>query len=89
MQLADSENGERQMAAEVAGSAAGTACVRDDAVAIAGDIAELRHAIHRDPEIGLILPRTQAKVLAALDGLPLEVSSGQSVSSVTAVLRGG
>jgi len=77
------------MAAEVAGSTAGTAGVRDDAVAIAGDIAELRHAIHRDPEIGLILPRTQAKVLAALDGLPLEVSSGQSVSSVTAVLRGG
>ena len=50
--------------------------VRDDAVAISGDLAELRRAIHREPEIGLDLPRTQEKVLAALDGLPLEVSRG-------------
>ncbi|HBW19781.1 MAG TPA: amidohydrolase [Actinobacteria bacterium] len=60
-----------------------------DAIAISGDIAELRHAIHRDPEIGLDLPRTQRKVLDALDGLPLEISRGRSLSSVTAVLRGG
>jgi amidohydrolase len=81
------------MAAGVAGTdnaagTAGTAGVHDEAVALSGEIAELRHAIHRDPEIGLDLPRTQAKVLAALDGLPLEVSRGQSLSSVTAVLRG-
>jgi amidohydrolase len=63
--------------------------LREDAAAIAGDLAELRHAIHREPEIGLELPLTQAKVLAALDGLPLEVSTGRSLSSVTAVLRGG
>jgi hippurate hydrolase len=62
--------------------------VHDDAVAISGEIAELRHAIHRDPEIGLDLPRTQEKVLDALSGLPLEISAGQSLSSVTAVLRG-
>jgi amidohydrolase len=63
--------------------------VRDEAAAIAGEIAELRHAIHREPEIGLDLPKTQAKVLAALDGLPLEISTGRDLSSVTAVLRGG
>ena len=63
--------------------------VRDEAAQIAGQIAELRHAIHREPEIGLDLPKTQAKVLAALDGLPLEISTGQRLSSVTAVLRGG
>jgi len=63
--------------------------VLHDAIAISGDIAELRHAIHRDPEIGLDLPRTQRKVLDALDGLPLEISRGRSLSSVTAVLRGG
>ena len=63
--------------------------VRDEAARIAGDIAELRHAIHREPEIGLDLPKTQQKVLAALDGLPLEISTGQALSSVTAVLRGG
>jgi amidohydrolase len=62
--------------------------VRDEAAQIAGEIAELRHAIHREPEIGLDLPKTQAKVLDALDGLPLEVSTGQGLSSVTAVLRG-
>lgn len=63
--------------------------VRDDAVAIAGEIAELRHAIHAEPELGLELPKTQHKVLAAIDGLPLEVSCGTALSSVTAVLRGG
>jgi amidohydrolase len=63
--------------------------VRDEAAAIAGDIAELRHAIHREPEIGLDLPKTQAKVLDALAGLPLEISTGRGLSSVTAVLRGG
>jgi hippurate hydrolase len=65
-----------------------TGGVRDDAAEIARELAELRHAIHRDPEIGLDLPRTQQKVLGALDGLPLEVSRGRSLSSVTAVLRG-
>jgi len=62
--------------------------VRDDAVAISGELTELRRAIHREPELGLDLPRTQEKVLAALDGLPLEISLGRSLSSVTAVLRG-
>jgi amidohydrolase len=49
---------------------------------------ELRHRLHRRPEIGLELPETQRAVLEALDGLPLEVSVGASCSSVTAVLRG-
>src|SRR6204780_1774691 len=62
--------------------------VRDDAAQISGELVELRRAIHADPEIGLDLPRTQEKVLAAIDGLPLEVSTGQALSSVTAVLRG-
>ena len=63
--------------------------VRDEAAKLAGEIAELRHAIHREPEIGLDLPKTQAKVLDALAGLPLEISTGRALSSVTAVLRGG
>ena len=62
--------------------------LRADAAASAGELAELRHAIHREPEIGLDLPLTQAKVLAALDGLPLEINTGRKLSSVTAVLRG-
>ena len=63
--------------------------VRDEATKLADEIAELRHAIHREPEIGLNLPKTQRKVLDALAGLPLAVSTGKAVSSVTAVLRGG
>jgi hippurate hydrolase len=62
--------------------------VRDDAAQISGELIELSRAIHAEPEIGLDLPRTQEKVLAALDGLPLEVATGRALSSVTAVLRG-
>jgi amidohydrolase len=60
----------------------------DEAVAIAGELTELRRAIHADPEIGLELPRTQRKVLDSLAGLPLEISLGAGLSSITAVLRG-
>jgi amidohydrolase len=63
--------------------------LHEDAAELAGDLRELRRALHREPEIGLDLPRTQEKVLAALDGLPLEVITGRGLSSVTAVLRGG
>jgi hippurate hydrolase len=65
------------------------ASTRDEAAAISADLAGLRHAIHREPELGLDLPRTQAKILDALDGLPLEITRGRALSSVTAVLRGG
>ena len=59
-----------------------------EASEIQNDIASLRHQIHQEPEIGLHLPKTQAKILMALEGLGLEISTGKSLSSVTAVLRG-
>jgi hippurate hydrolase len=62
--------------------------IRDDARALQYDLVRLRRAIHTEPEIGLDLPRTQEKIVAALDGLPLEVRLGTKLSSVTAVLRG-
>jgi amidohydrolase len=62
--------------------------ILQDADQISGDLTVLRRAIHAEPEIGRHLPRTQEKVLAALDGLPLEISRGRALSSVTAVLRG-
>lgn len=62
--------------------------VHEDAVELAGELTELRRALHREPELGLELPRTQDKVLAAIDGLGLEVSTGKGLNSVTAVLRG-
>ncbi len=49
---------------------------------------QLRRRIHRHPELGLTLPRTQAAVLEALDGLGLEVRTGQRTTSVVARLRG-
>jgi hippurate hydrolase len=63
--------------------------LQSDAAAIQDELAALRRELHQTPEIGLQLPRTQQTVLAALDGLPLEISTGAGLSSVTAVLRGG
>lgn len=63
--------------------------LRDDATSLAPELIQLRRTLHAHPEIGLDLPVTQETVLAALDGLDLEVSTGRGLSSVTAVLRGG
>ncbi|MDT0343104.1 M20 metallopeptidase family protein [Streptomyces litchfieldiae] len=60
----------------------------DDATSLSDDLVRLRRDLHAVPEVGLQLPRTQEKVLAALDGLPLEITTGRSLTSVTAVLRG-
>ncbi|WP_370891909.1 M20 family metallopeptidase [Janibacter sp. GXQ6167] len=48
----------------------------------------IRRDLHRQPEIGLHLPKTQARVLSELEGLPVEITTGEACSSVTAVLRG-
>ncbi len=63
--------------------------LHDDARSITGDLIELRRRLHRAPEIGLDLPRTQELVLAELEGLGLEISTGTATTSVTGVLRGG
>jgi hippurate hydrolase len=52
------------------------------------ETSRLRRRIHQHPELGLTLPRTQAAVLEALDGLPLEIKTGQRTTSVVARLRG-
>ncbi|HEY4605942.1 MAG TPA: M20 family metallopeptidase [Blastococcus sp.] len=49
---------------------------------------DLRRRLHREPEIGLHLPRTRELVLDAFAGLPVEITTGRSTSSVVAVLRG-
>ena len=63
--------------------------VTEDAKDLQDDLVRLRHDLHRQPEIGLHLPRTQDRVLEALDGLPFEITLGKETTSVTAVLRGG
>ncbi|OLT23414.1 amidohydrolase [Ornithinimicrobium sp. CNJ-824] len=60
----------------------------DEGRALLDDLVALRRALHRDPEVGLDLPRTQQRVLEALEGLPLEITTGQATTSVVAVLRG-
>ncbi len=62
---------------------------RADGAEILPDLVELRRAIHADPELGLDNPRTQERVLNALADLPLEITLGKKLTSVTAVLRGG
>jgi hippurate hydrolase len=62
--------------------------LRNDAQELAPELVALRQQLHRRPEIGLELPRTQQALLAELDGLGLEISCGSHLSSITAVLRG-
>ncbi|MEV6128430.1 M20 family metallopeptidase [Streptomyces violaceusniger] len=62
--------------------------VLDDARDMADELTRFRRDLHAHPELGLDLPRTQEAVLAALDGLPLEISTGTATTSVTGVLRG-
>jgi amidohydrolase len=67
----------------------GMETVLERARAIAPELIALRRKLHRVPELDRQLPKTQALVLAALDGLDLEVTTGDQLTSVTAVLRGG
>jgi amidohydrolase len=52
-------------------------------------IIALRRAIHAEPELGLMTPKTAAKVRAALAHLPLTWREGPSCSGMVAVLKGG
>jgi hippurate hydrolase len=63
--------------------------LRTDAAELSAELVALRRELHQIPEIGLQLPRTQEKVLSALDGLPLEITTGKNITSVVGVLRGG
>ena len=60
----------------------------DPARELLDGVVGLRRRLHRHPELGLELPRTQAAVLEALDGLGLEVRTGGRLSSVVADLDG-
>ncbi len=50
---------------------------------------ELRRSFHAEPELGLELPRTQQRVLDALTGLGLDISTGTTTTSVVADLDTG
>ena len=57
--------------------------------ALIEDLIAIRRDLHRHPELGLDNPRTQQRILDELDGLGLEITLGQGLTSVVAVLRGG
>ena len=61
----------------------------DAARTLQPDTVELRRDLHRHPEIGNHLPRTQGVVLDAIGHLGLDVRTGTSVSSVVATLDTG
>lgn len=52
------------------------------------EVVHLRRELHRHPELGLELPRTQSAVLDALEDLGLSITVGERLSSVVADLRG-
>jgi amidohydrolase len=52
-------------------------------------IVALRREIHREPELGFDTERTAEKVLAALEGLPLDIQTGVAENGVVATLKGG
>lgn len=60
-----------------------------EALSLTTELRQLRRELHRNPELGLELPYTQKMILDALEGLPLEITTGTRLSSVIAVLRGG
>jgi amidohydrolase len=62
--------------------------VLTEAAAQLDDAVDLRRRLHRNPELGLDLPETQAAVMEALDGLPLRTTTGEGTTSVLAVLDG-
>ena len=48
----------------------------------------IRRELHQIPEFALDLPKTQAKILAAIEGLG-EVTLGKDLTSIALVIRGG
>ncbi|HSP03374.1 MAG TPA: M20 family metallopeptidase [Acidimicrobiales bacterium] len=66
-----------------------TADLLDAARALQPDTVALRRDLHRHPEIGNDLPRTQGAVLEAIGDLGFDVRTGTGVTSVTATLDTG
>ena len=63
--------------------------LRDAAHDLLADMVALRRTLHQWPEIGNDLPITRETVLAALDGLPVDVTLHETTSGIAALLDGG
>ncbi|MEZ5271538.1 MAG: M20 family metallopeptidase [Ilumatobacteraceae bacterium] len=63
--------------------------LREEARDLLDETVALRRTLHRWPELGNDLPVTKENVLAALEGLPLQITEHQTTSGIAAVLDGG
>ena len=59
------------------------------AMALQPTTVRMRRALHRDPEVGMDLPRTQERILRALADLPVTVHRGNTCGSVVGIIDGG
>ena len=66
-----------------------SAALREEAKDLLTPTIELRRTLHQWPEVGNELPVTQETVLAALEGLPLDVTVHETTSGIAALLTGG
>ncbi len=60
----------------------------DAANSVFDDVVAFRRDLHQHPELGLDNPRTQEKILDALKDLPVEIHTGEGLTSVVADLDG-
>lgn len=63
--------------------------IREEANDLLDEMVALRRTLHRWPEIGNHLPITRENVLAAIEGLPLELTLHETTSGIAALLTGG
>ncbi|WP_285043367.1 M20 family metallopeptidase [Plantibacter sp. LMC-P-059a] len=61
---------------------------QEDATALLEELVAVRRELHQAVEVGLDLPATQQIILRELADLGLEITTGDGISSVVAVLRG-
>ena len=64
------------------------ASLHEQARDVFDETVDLRRTLHRWPELGNDLPRTRDEVVAALEGLPLEVTLHSTTSGIAALLTG-
>ncbi len=74
--------------AHMAAQPASTDTLLAEAEDLLGETIRLRRELHEMPELGLENPRTQERLLDALDGLRLDIRTGSGCSGITAVLDG-
>ncbi len=63
--------------------------LREEARDLLDETVALRRTLHRWPELGNDLPITRENVLAALEGLPLDITLHETTSGIAALLDGG